>query len=209
MLAAIPYILPFFLFAAITYLGPLLSLSPVLIYPLKTVVTGGCLFAFWKTLREEIVFRMDWPAVIAGILVFFIWIIIEGQYPQLGSSTSFNPTSLDTGAYLTYTGFHLLGSFLIVPVMEEVFWRSFALRFLIDSRFTAVPLGTFTWFSFIIVSVAFGLEHHRWLPGIIAGLVYALVLYRTKNLFSPILAHVVTNFLLAVYVIGSDSWHFW
>ncbi|MGM0682289.1 MAG: CAAX prenyl protease-related protein [Thermodesulfobacteriota bacterium] len=206
-MAAVPYILPFFIFALLTLLGPPLELSPLLVYPLKTVLTGGALLFFRKTLRKEITFRMDWPAVGAGILVFLIWIIPEGHYPQLGGpAASFNPAG---GAFLLYLVFHLLGSSLVVPVMEEVFWRSFALRFLIDNKFTAVPLGKFTWFSFILVSIAFGFEHHRWLPGIMAGLAYALVLYRTKNLFSPILAHGVTNFLLAVYVITTGSWHFW
>jgi hypothetical protein len=92
--------------------------------------------------------------------------------------------------------------------MEELFWRSFALRFVIDSKIRSVQLGTFTWFSFILVSLAFGFEHHRWLPGILAGMAYAALLYRTRNLFSPILAHAVTNFLLSIYVFGTAQWQY-
>jgi uncharacterized protein len=105
--------------------------------------------------------------------------------------------------------FRMFGAVLVVPVMEEIFWRSFALRVLIDHDFKKVPVGRFTWFSFIAVSVAFGFAHHQWLPGIIAGLVYAAVLYRTKNLFSPILSHAVTNLLLGLYVLWSGEWHYW
>jgi CAAX prenyl protease-like protein len=103
----------------------------------------------------------------------------------------------------------LIGATLIIPVVEELFWRSFALRFLIKPDFKSVTLGQFTWFSFLVVSIAFGFEHHRWLPGIVAGMVYAGVLYRSRNLFSPIQAHATTNFLLGIYVIATKQWHFW
>jgi CAAX prenyl protease-like protein len=98
---------------------------------------------------------------------------------------------------------------LVVPLMEELFWRSFAMRFMIRSDFKSVPLGKFSWFSFLIVAIAFGFEHHQWLPGIVAGLVYAGVLYRSKNLFSPILSHAVTNLLLGIYVLSTAKWGFW
>ncbi len=80
----------------------------------------------------------------------------------------------------------LIGASLIVPLMEELFWRSFAFRFAIRSDFKSVPLGQFSWFSFIVISLLFGLEHHRWLVGIVAGMVYAGVLYHRKNLFDPL-----------------------
>ena len=63
--------------------------------------------------------------------------------------------------------------------------------------------------SFIVTAVAFGFEHHHWLPGIMAGVIYASLLYRTKNLFSPILSHMVTNLLLGVYVLMTEKWSFW
>jgi hypothetical protein len=109
----------------------------------------------------------------------------------------------------TLIAFRLGGAALVVPVMEELFWRSFALRFLISSDFRSVPLGKFSWYSFIVVSILFGLEHHEWLSGMLAGMIYALVLYRTRNLFDPILAHAVTNLLLGVYVLTTGSWSFW
>ena len=108
-----------------------------------------------------------------------------------------------------FLAFRLAGAAIVIPLAEELFWRSFALRFLEKSAFKSIPLGQFSWFSFILVSLAFGLEHHRWLPGIIAGLAYAGLLYRTKNLFSPILSHAVTNLLLGVYVLSTGRWEFW
>jgi len=91
----------------------------------------------------------------------------------------------------------------MLTAQVELFWRSFVLRFAIRSDFKSAPLGQFSWFSFIFVSLLFGFEHDRWLVGIFAGMVYAGVLYRSKNLFDPILSHTITNFLLGFYVIST------
>ena len=49
----------------------------------------------------------------------------------------------------------------VVPVMEEIFWRAFLLRFVIDEHFEQVPFGKFSWLSFAIVTVAFTFSHSR------------------------------------------------
>ena len=94
-------------------------------------------------------------------------------------------------------------------MIEEIFWRAFVMRFLIASQFKRIPLGQFTWYAFTLTAVAFGFEHHRWLPGILAGAAYGALLCRTRNLFSPIQAHAVTNLLLGLYVIYTEQWSFW
>lgn len=206
---ALPYITPFLLFAVLTVIGPMSGLEAGWVYTVKTILVGGCLVAFLPKWRSEILFTLDVPAILAGAGVFVLWVGLEGSVPQMGDPKGFNPYELSPNWSTSLSTVRLLGAVLIVPVMEELFWRSFALRFLIDTHFKRIPLGAFTWFSFILVSVAFGFEHHRWLPGILAGLVYAALLYRTKNLFSPILSHAVTNLLLGVYVLGTGQWHFW
>jgi len=205
----IPYIAPFALFALVTYMAPLLNISRGILYPIKTVVVAASLIYFWKVYRDEIRFSFDWLAPLSGVFVFIIWVLPEGYYPQMGHS-EFNPHEYASGyGVFLLIAVRLAGASLVVPVMEELFWRSFALRFAIDTDFKSVSLGQFSWFSFIFISALFGLEHHRWLVGIIAGLVYAGVLYRSKNLFSPILSHGITNFLLGLYVIFTHKWSFW
>ena len=209
--AAVPYVLPFALFAVLTYGINLSGLHPGLGYTLKTVLVAGCLIYFLPAYRGEIQFRIRLGDIAAGILVFLVWIGLEGMYPQLGSLGGFNPYALSDGqaAASGLIAVRIIGAALVVPIMEELFWRSFAMRFLIDSDFRSVALGRFTWFSFLLVALAFGLEHHRWLPGIIAGLIYGVLLCRSRNLFSPILAHGVTNLLLGLYVVLTQSWQFW
>ena len=206
---ALPYVGPFALFALVTVLGPKLGFSPGAVYTAKTILVGGCLLACLGSWKDEIRFTFDLPALAGGVAVFVIWVGLEGVAPQLGQPQGFNPDELSPGWAPALIAVRLFGAVLVVPVMEELFWRSFALRFLIDTDFKRLPLGAFSWFSFLLVSLAFGLEHHRWIPGILAGLVYAALLYRTKNLFSPILAHGVTNLLLGLYVLGTGEWSFW
>ena len=125
---------------------------------------------------------------------------------MLGQASTPLPQFHSTTQRTFFYAFHLAGAALVVPLAEELFYRSFALRLLIRSDFQSVPLDRFSWFGFIVVSLAFGFEHHRWLPGVVAGMAYAGVLYRTKNLFSPIQSHAVTNLLLGIYVLVTGQW---
>lgn len=206
----LPYVVPFIVFAGFSYLVPVFNLSKALVYPAKILSVMALLFFYWPRVKHEIKVNLDLNAVMAGIAVFIIWIGLENLYPKIGPESGFNPFELSQGSHsYLLIGSRLFGAAIIVPVMEELFWRSFALRFLINTNFTRYSLGTFSWFSFIFVSIAFGLGHQRWLPGIFAGLIYAILLYQKKNLFSPILAHGVTNFLLGIYVITNNEWGFW
>lgn len=186
---------------------PLFHVSRGVIYPLKIVVVAVCLIYFWGVYKQEIRFSFEWLAVMSGIFVFLLWVLLEGMYPQIGYS-EFDPNGYAHDMY-TAIAFRMAGATLVVPVMEELFWRSFALRFTIRSDFRLVPLGQFSWFSFLFVSILFGLEHHRWLVGIFAGMVYAGVLYKSRNLFTPILSHAITNFVLSLYVLWTQNWSFW
>ena len=207
--SSIPYVAPFALLAMFTCIDLFYHMSRLLTYPIKTVLVAASLLYFWDAYKQEIRFSFSWLAVISGVVVFLIWVLPEGLYPQIGHS-EFNPYEQASG-YAVYVviAFRLIGASLVVPLAEELFWRSFALRFLIKSDFKSIPLGQFSWFSFIFISLLFGFEHHRWLVGIIAGMVYAGVLYRSKNLFVPILSHAITNFLLGLFVLSSHQWSFW
>lgn len=205
----VPYVLPFVLLFIFIYLAPILNISKGIIYPIQTLVLAGCLFYFRHAYLNEIKPIFDLTAIVAGILVFVIWVLPEGYYPLIGSS-QFNPYEHARGwMVMVLIGFRLAGAVLVIPLMEELFWRSFAMRFLIADDFKSIPLGQFTFKSFLVVAVAFGFEHHHWLPGIIAGIAYAGCLYRTKNLFSPIIAHAITNLLLGIYVLMTQQWSFW
>jgi len=205
----IPYIAPYVFFAVFIFLEPFSNISRGILYSIKTVLVAGALIYFWNVYKQEIKFSFSWLAIISGVIVFFIWVLPEGLYPQIVHS-EFNPYKQASGYGVYFIIiFRLIGATLVVPLMEELFWRSFALRFAIQSDFKSLPLGQFSWFSFIFISILFGFEHERWLVGFVAGIVYSSVLYRSKNLFDPILSHAITNFLLGIYILSTHQWSFW
>jgi CAAX prenyl protease-like protein len=99
---------------------------------------------------------------------------------------------------------------LIVPFVEEVFWRAWLMRWLIRSDFRTVPIGTFQASSFCTVAVLFALEHGAyWDVGLVAGVLYNWWMVRTKSLADCVLAHAVTNACLSAYVITQGQWQYW
>ena len=103
----------------------------------------------------------------------------------------------------------MIGAIITVPVAEELFFRGYLQRKLIASDFEAVPFGRFTWMSFIVSSLAFGLLHQSWIAGVIAGSLFALAVYRRGRLADAITAHATANALLSVYVLATGAWSLW
>ncbi|NDF40252.1 MAG: CAAX prenyl protease-related protein [Proteobacteria bacterium] len=97
-----------------------------------------------------------------------------------------------------------------VPIAEELFFRGFVIRRCIGPDVDAVPVGEFTWLSFLLSSVAFGVLHgDAWVAGTVAGMLFALALYTRRRLDDAIVAHATTNALLSGYVVATGSWAQW
>ncbi len=184
-----------------------------LLYFVKILAVSLALAWFWKSYDELSLPAFHFTNLLigltVGIIVFAFWIRMDWEFAVVGKPEIFNPHTLHDGLLYSFIAIRMFGTSMVVPVFEELFWRSLIIRYIISHDFTSVKLGTFTWSSFIVSSLFFGLEHHLWLAGILAGAFYNLLLYRTKNLFYCILAHGITNFLLGVYVIKTGSWQFW
>lgn len=210
-----PYVVPFGLFIALTWLGSsVLPEHAYMVYIIKTLLVGWLLWSFRKRFAELVLSTkpIDWVAGVgAGVITLFIWVAPEGILPGIGENNGFDPYSFGLGKILTSVVifFRIAGAAVVVPVMEELFWRSFIMRWLIDADFLKIQLGRFTWFSFLGTSICFGLEHHRIVVGIAAGLIYGGLLLWRRNLFVPILAHGVTNFCLGIYVLQTGRYEFW
>lgn len=205
----LPYVAPFAIFCVLTEIQLLVPGGVGWVYPLKTVLTLGSIVALAQWLKapgEPFVFA----AAAVGVAVLAVWILSDGLYPLLGTSTVFDPfRELHRSQAYAWIGFRLVGAALIVPVAEEFFWRGFLIRWLVNADFRSVRMGTFTWFSFLATSALFAVEHDRWLAGLIAGVAYNALYYRTRSLKACILAHGTTNLGLGIYVLASNQWRFW
>ncbi len=186
-------------------------------YPIKTILIAIILVILWR--RYDELRGTSWfapkdlvAALITGVVVFVIWINLDLPYVRMGEGASgFNPYELEYGGavIMGIIAIRLFGASIIVPIFEELFWRSFIMRYLVDADISKVALGAFTAFSFIGTAILFGLEHHLWLAGMIAGFIYGALLCYTKNLKACIISHGITNLLLGVYVLYSGNWQLW
>lgn len=211
----LPYVLPFALFLLLTEPARFFpSLAPFL-YITKTLFVGSLLWFWRKKYVDDFSSKLSGveivTAVSCGLLVLILWIVSEGLFYQMEQKTLFNPYGLGESqtAFLTLVTIRLQGAALVVPIMEELFWRSFFMRYLIDPDFKNVPMGAFSWLSFSGMAILFGLEHNRIVVGILAGIVYGFLLIHQKKLKGVIVAHTVTNLGLGIYVLLTDSWCFW
>jgi uncharacterized protein len=99
---------------------------------------------------------------------------------------------------------------LLVPVLEELFWRGWLPRWIQDPRVDRVPLGQYTPLAFWATALLFAAEHGPfWDVGLLAGIIYNWWMRRTKSLGDLVLVHAVTNLALSLYVIATGSWGFW
>ncbi|MGD8321998.1 MAG: CAAX prenyl protease-related protein [Gemmatimonadota bacterium] len=179
------------------------------LYPLKTLVVGAFLLLLIKDF-PPLQPRSTALAAAVGVGVFILWVLPEGLYPTLGSSAGADPFArLPRPAAWAWITFRLLGATVVVAVVEELFWRGFLLRWIIHQDFRKVAIGAFTWPSFLATSALFAVEHNRWLVGLVAGVAYNLLLYRTRSLYACMIAHGVTNLVLGLYVLSTGQWSFW
>jgi CAAX prenyl protease-like protein len=188
----------------------------VWLYPIKTAAVLALLIYFWPQYRELKDKVVNGPAeavltVTVGLLVYLGWVRMDWSWAMQGdgTATGYDPFRAGTGIGIVLAGIRIFGASVVVPIMEELFWRSFMIRYLISSKFDSIALGTFSLFSFAATVVLFGLEHDLWLAGMMAGAAYTGLLYYTKRLWPCILAHTVTNFALGVHVLVTGEWRWW
>jgi CAAX prenyl protease-like protein len=206
-------VLPFALFAFLTLLqGRFGDGSQYWIYALKTVLGAWMLWIVWPQVKE-MRWAVSWEAGAIGIFVFLAWVGLDGHYPLISARKgTFNPVRAygpGSAFALFFICVRTVGCSLVVPPIEEVFYRSFVYRYLIKSDFLSIPLRRFDLRAFLIAGVAFGIAHFEWLPGILCACAYQWLVLRKNRLGDAITAHAITNFLLSLWVVFHPAYYFW
>ena len=215
------YLLPFFVFTAFLALVQfthglsaafLAKHSEFWIYPLQTVVCGAIVVFFWRDYSFAAPRRLA-VAVAIGLLIFFIWIAPTLFLRQAPRVEGFNPELVagSPGIYWFTILFRFARLVVVVPFIEEIFWRGFLLRYLIKPDFERVPVGAFSWFSFGLVSVLFMLSHSTadWPAAIVSGGLFNCVAYLTRSLSACVVSHAAANLALGLWIMHSQQWGFW
>lgn len=214
----LPYIAPMFAYVALTSLesalpGP--DWYPAA-YAAKALIVAILMWVYrstWSDLRP-----LPGPATIAlsvalGLFVIVLWVGLDGLYPDLpfmgGERSAFDPNTLSPGGKWAFIAARFFGLVILVPVFEELFWRSFVIRWLINQDFWKVPIGKVTPMAAVVSSVLFALAHPEWLPALLTGLLWAGLLWKTRSVSACVISHFAANLALGIYVVATESWKFW
>ena len=217
---------PFLVFLALTFCqGQFGAASAYWFYLAKTLV-GAWLVWEMRPAVSEMRWAFSWEALVVGIGIFAIWVGVSGEWttqnslwvklgishPPVKPAALWNPhEQFGSGSVLAWFFIvtRILGSTLVVPPLEEVFYRSFIYRYIAKPDFLSVPLNQFLPWPFFATVAIFGFSHNEWLAGILCGAAYQWLVLRKNRLGDAMTAHAITNFLLGVWIVWRGAWHFW
>ncbi|HEY2155223.1 MAG TPA: CAAX prenyl protease-related protein, partial [Isosphaeraceae bacterium] len=198
-LAWLPYVAPMATFLLLTNLE---GYPPPAWYPLayaaKVAIVTAVVIACrstWRDLRPRPSTGALALAVGVGLAVTAVWVGLDGLYPtteSLGKRAGFDPGSISSAAgRLGFIAARLYGLVLLVPLFEELFWRSFAIRYIVDpDDFTRVPIGKVTPTAAVATAVVFAMAHPvEWLPALLTGLAWAWLVHRTQSVSACVVSH--------------------
>jgi uncharacterized protein len=185
------------------------------LYAIQTMTVGALLIVLWRHYGE--LFLQNLPSVrqfllslAVGLGVFVLWIRLDAPWMLLGTpAATFVPLTDGGEVDWVLVGFRIAGAAVVVPLMEELFWRSFLMRWIDHPVFELVDPQTATFKAIGLSTFIFTLAHTQWLAAVIAGLAYALLYRRSGKLWTAVIAHAVTNAALGVWVVYTGQWQFW
>ena len=182
------------------------------VYPLQTALCAAALVFYWKQYNFSKRGGLA-IAMLAGLAVLGIWIAPQAALGFPARTDGFDPTVFGEGSALYWMT--LVARFarlvVIVPLVEEIFWRGFLMRFLVREDFDKARIGEFQWKAFLLVAVFFMLVHSMadWPAAFLCGLAYNLVAVKTGSLAACVVAHALTNLGLGAYIMATRQWGFW
>lgn len=182
-------------------------------YGLKALAVGVALY-----ICRPIFADLQWNsrvlplATVVGLAGFAIWVGIEAwvDYPRLGERSGYNPFSvLSPAAAVAFVAVRLAGLVVLVPLFEELLWRSFLIRYITSADFQRVPHGAFSALALAVVCGAAAVSHAEWLSGLVFNAMVCGLLYQTRSVLACVVAHALTNAALGAYVLGTGAWQLW
>jgi len=208
--AAAAYLVPFLAILAAAMISRAASGSFEWLYPLRFVAATGALL-FFRQQYSSINWRFGWAAPVVGGLVFILWLSLD----RFAGTRTVGVMAAELAAWpapvrITWLAIRVLAAVVTVPIAEELAFRGFLLRRLISADFDSVSFQRWTLLAVFVSSILFGLLHSdRWIAGSFAGILYASAQKWRGRIGDAIVAHGVTNALIAVSVLWGGNWSLW
>ena len=144
--------------------------------------------------------RLDLPSIGAGALIGVLWIATRPAIDTSNLDLAAGLAAMSPIAFLVWAVCRVVGTTLLVPLVEELFFRGYILRRLdrggAGMRVVAVTVST----------ALFAFFHDRWLVAALAGVVFALLALRRHRTADAVLAHATANACIAAWAIGNGDW---
>jgi CAAX prenyl protease-like protein len=211
------FLAPFLVLMAFNLLAAAFSDGFDWLYPAKVIATVLALVLFpqgWRMLRQPceargpIRFGGTWLPILNGVIVFAVWVgLVWDADGSRGMPEALR--AAPPAMAVIWIIFRVFGSVITVPIVEELAFRGYLMRRLAVPDFASVPLRSVPFWCVAASSLAFGLMHQQWLAGILAGGAYAFAARSHNRLRDAVLAHAVTNGLIAFTVLSRDAWWLW
>ena len=215
----VPYVAPFVIFLALIGLSHVWPMPALADEIFRLAVMLAVLFLVARPVIQGLRILSPGFSVLVGVAIFVLWIAPDLLFPAYRHFFLFDnslvgtvKSSLSDAAWQDVPVLFLrtLRAVAIVPIVEELFWRGWLMRWVIKNDFERVPLGAYSALSFWAVALLFASEHGPyWDVGLVAGIIFNWWMIRTKSLGDLILAHAVANACLSGYVIAAGKWEYW
>ncbi|MGA2537835.1 MAG: exosortase E/protease, VPEID-CTERM system [Terracidiphilus sp.] len=208
--ATAAYLAPFLAILGASFVSKSASGHFEWLYPLRFV---AALIALWFFRGEyrKLNWRFGWAAPLTGVAICAVWIAPQWwTRGDAAGSLGLALASLSPAARWVWIAFRVAAAVITVPIAEELAFRGYLARRLMARDFTEIPFARLTLLAIGLSSVAFGALHgQHWLVGMVAGLAFAAVLRRRGNMGDAVVAHAVSNLLLAAWVLTRGDWGLW
>ena len=206
--ATAAYLLPLLAILAAGMIAHAASAGFELLYPLRLLWAAIVLFAYRSTYRI-LDWRFSWRGVAAGVAVFAVWAAFA-RFLAAPAAMPADLAGLSAPARAIWIACRAAAAVITVPIAEELAYRGFLMRRIVTGDFAALSFRDVPWWAIAVSAAVFGITHGSfWLPGAIAGAVYAVVAVRTGKIGESVAAHATTNSLIAMQVLLFGHWQLW
>lgn len=201
-------------------------------FPLQTLIVSAVLCFYWRHYQFKP--AKGWLlGAVMGVVGIGIWLLPTTLYDYFGftketvgvweyfgvmpRTDGFDPGVLipefGMAGYWGSTLMRFLRAVVIVALVEELLWRGFLMRFLLDpdGDYWKKPFGVAHWKSYLVTTGLFMSIHQPvdFLGAFFFGSLMYWVAVRTKSLTACVVMHGVANLLMGIYALGFGKYGLW